>query len=182
MSKHQGKHNAKTTWVNLTRFPQKASSSIVRRITTAPALLTSNGSSLSLTRIQDSTVANGQEWANLTAVYAQFRVLSIKLWLTPFTAAQWTGVVGTDRSGALAPATTIAYIWGLQAPRLIVDQMTKPFSYEARAIDLEDQLFVPVGAPVAHFAIQLGVTTASATSNFAFYWVEYMVEFKGTVA
>jgi len=171
-------------WTQLGALPQRVGASIVRRLTISAAAVTLSAGGQFALRQQDSTVANAQEWANISAIYSQYRVLAMRIHVVPaFSSAAYAmhGVVGTDRSGAAAVPGTLGAVWGLQSPKIFLESMTKPFSYEARGIDLEDQLFTPVGAPTPRFALQM-VINGPATTQVAYYYVDFMVEFKGTTA
>ncbi len=103
------------------------------------------------------------------------------------TASGTTGIliVGTDRSGSLAALSTVAQVAMLQATKSFSGTDGKLAVYEAKATDLEDQNFDPVGSMVARFAIQTGWQNSSGTG--AALWtnltmmIEYAVQFRGTV-
>lgn len=173
----------KTNWTRLVG-PQRANSSEVRRLTTIPGSQTTTASGSITLRFTNSSVSGAQEWSSYSARYVEARVLSIRVHISPLEPAtsisNGTGVFGTDRSGGVA-STTFAQVWALQAPKLYTTQMVKPFTYEARAIDLEDQDFSPTSsAPVLSFGINGSFTSLSFSQVALFVLVEYMVEFRGT--
>jgi len=128
---------------------------VLRRLSQAVGQVSSTAGALVLIRILDSQAANCAEWASMSAVYVQFRVIAVRVVLIPSRGGVATnyqdcpGVAGTDRSGALAAPSSVAGVWALNNPKpfLLTNTDKKPFSYEARAIDLEDQNYVPWGRP-----------------------------------
>jgi len=164
-------------WVRL-GGPQ-GPSTIVRRMTSVVTVVTGASSS---TIIKSGGVTSAIEWSGVTAAWQEYRVLAMRL---QFSTAQYaTGsvanvgdwVVGTDKSAALA-AQTSGGVFALENAKVFDSASTESrlASYEARATDLEDQLFNPVGTTASTFAIH--VIQASGVS-LAVY-VEYAVELRG---
>jgi len=164
-----------------------ASARVVRRLTQAVGVINVGATGLVSERILSSQCANCAEWPSMAAVYVQYRVIEIRITLCPFTTAgQADGilVMGTDRSGALAAITTVTAAWGLTMPKVFsLRTLTKPAQYTAKAIDLEDQDYTPVGAPVPLFSIQYSLAASGLVSVPALFRLnEFVVEFKGTQA
>jgi len=158
----------------------QAGQSLVRRLTFVGTSTTAAG-----TRLRTTDVTSCQEWSSASAIYSEYRVLSIKAHVVarssqvPASPGQGSFIVtGIDRSGALAVPATAQAAFGLQnakAHAIAQSGTIKTVTVEARAVDLEDQLFSPVTAAPANFAVQW----YNATPNTADYLVEFMVEFRG---
>jgi len=172
-----------------------AAQRIVRRLTTNVGAVVGSATGLTLIRVLSSQCANAQEWANLSAVYVQARVIEIRVTLFPYrNPASGTGftgngtdymvVAGTDRSGALAAPTTIGGVFGLSQPKCFTSNAVVPHVITAKAIDLEDQEFFAIGTPVAKFAIQVASQMIGVTAAPSVFWQlnEFIVEFKGANA
>jgi hypothetical protein len=188
--KHKGGKLAKANWTQLSLGNAMAASArILRRLSQAVGVLTTSATGTYFARVQSSAVANAVEWSNLAAVYVQYRTIEIRVTIvvlgstTSVAAQQSLLVFGTDRSGILAAPSSYATVWGLQAPKVHTLQCVKPCVYTARAIDLEDQDFTPVGAPVSMFAVHMAINNAGTLSTgIAYALYDYVVEFKGNQA
>lgn len=172
-----------------------AAQRIVRRLTTNVGAIVSSATGLTLIRVLSSQVSNAQEWANLSAVYVQARVIEVRVTLFPYrNPAAGTGfvgngtdymvVAGTDRSGALAAPTTVGGVFGLSQPKCFTSNGVIPHVITARAIDLEDQEFFAIGTPVAKYAIQVAAQMVGVTAAASHFWQlnEFICEFKGANA
>jgi hypothetical protein len=181
----------KQRWTNLTNLPSRAGASVVRRLSYAPGAIAANGAGLTTVKISSATfIANAPEWASFVARYTEYRFLSIRIFPTEppvstLTTVSVSGIVcvGTDRSGQLGAPASQAVVWGLQSPKLLVYDSTQhnPPSYEARAIDLEDQNFQAsstAGSNLPAFAINFTHNGPVSANNIQ-YLAEAMVEFKG---
>jgi hypothetical protein len=192
MGKHKNKGNMpKASWTQLALGGAMAAGArILRRLSQSVGVVTTSATGTLFQRVNSSAVANAVEWSNLSAVYTQYRTIEMRLTLVPQQSTtatapygQGTLIFGTDRSGALATLSSYASVWGLQAPKVHTLQMVKPAVYSARAIDLEDQDFTPVGAPVSLFAVQYAINAPNVISTgVAFLLLDYVVEFKGNQA
>jgi len=134
---------------------------VLRRLSQVVGTVVTTAGGLAGIRVLDSQAANAAEWSSMASVYVQYRVLAIRVYLQSFLLPATAGTdlpvfLGTDRSGALASPGSVPIVWALHNPKVfkLNNSDKKPISYEARAIDLEDQLYTPVGAPVPRFAIQ----------------------------
>jgi len=161
----------------------QAGQTLTRRLTWS-----TTGSSNVGGRVRTTDVTSASEWSSAAAIYSEFRVLAIRCVFAPRQLSAIAGTVsaqraadylitGIDRSGALAvPATALA-AWGLQGARVhcLSDTISQ---VEARAVDLEDQLFSPVTTVPANFAVQWFYTTGFTTTAVDVL-VEFIVEFRG---
>jgi hypothetical protein len=188
--KHNGGKMSKANWTQLSIGNSMAAGArILRRLSQAAGVLTTSATGTYFYRALSSAVANAAEWANLAAVYVQYRTLEIRLTIVPLGSttsvnpAQTVLIFGTDRAGTLAVPTSYATVWGLQAPKVHTLQCVKPCVYSARAIDLEDQDFTPVASPVSLFAVQFAMNNPGTLSTgLAYLLIDYVVEFKGNQA
>lgn len=189
--KHNGGKLSKANWTQLSiGNAMSAGARILRRLSSAIGVVTTSATGTYFARVQSSAAANAAEWANLAAVYVQYRTIEIRVTVVPQQTSTVTApysqavlVFGTDRGGIAGVPSSYATIWGLQAPKVHTFQMVKPAVYSARAIDLEDQDFTPCSAPVSLFAVQFGINMPTAISTgIAFVLYDYVVEFKGNTA
>jgi hypothetical protein len=197
MSKNQKKNRGVGNWTQLSvGNAMSASQRIVRRLSQSVGVINTNATGGTVGRLLSSQCANAAEWANLAAIYVQFRVIEMILTFVPLQATivtvasnanvpgQGILLMGTDRSGALATPGSLAAVWGLNNPKAYTTQTIKPMRYKARAIDLEDQDYIPIASPVSTFAIQYAsnLTGVTASIPFVFQLNEFVVEFKGAQA
>jgi hypothetical protein len=185
--KHNGGKLSKVNWTQLSIGNSMAAGArILRRLSLAAGVLSTSATGTYFYRALSSAVANAAEWSNLAAVYVQYRTIEIRVTVVPLrstASVDFVLVFGTDRAGSLAVPTSYATIWGLTAPKVHTSNMVKPAVYSARAIDLEDQDFIPVAAPVSAFGVQFGINAPLLIStNVAFLFLDYVVEFKGNQA
>jgi hypothetical protein len=158
----------------------------LRRCSETLGVISTGATQQAFGRVLNSQVANSQEWNSLSARYVEFRVLEIKVTIVPLassagaTSGQSMLIMAGDRSGSLAVPSAQATVWGLQAPKVYTFNTTMPCKYTMRAIDLEEQNFVSVGAPVASYGIQYSIYAPAYTSStVAYLLIEWVVEFKG---
>jgi hypothetical protein len=189
--KHNGGKLSKANWTQLSMGNSMAAGArILRRLSQAFGVITTSATGTLFQRVNSSAVANCAEWSNLAAVYVQYRTIELRLTLVPLQSStavepysQGVLIFGTDRSGTLATLSSYASVWGLTAPKVHTFQMVKPAVYTARAIDLEDQDYTPVAAPVSQFSVQFGINAPNVLSTgVAFLLLDYVVEFKGNQA
>jgi hypothetical protein len=171
-------------WVDVPRGLPGPGVREVRRLSVVSGLA-SNGAGLAAATIRPTGtagLATTTEWASYISRWTEFRTLALRITALQVSASAATesyGVFATDRSGALAVPTTQAAVLALAAPKFLSSTMVKPFVYEARAIDLEDQLFSPVGTIVNNFAVQVAIVGALSSTLYNLM-VEWLVEFKGS--
>jgi hypothetical protein len=186
-----GKHNkqgklSKSNWTQLSiGNAMAANARVLRRLSQSAGTLVSSATGTYFYRALSSAAANAAEWASLAAVYVQYRTIEVRVTVVPLRAANpadFVLVLGTDRSGTLGVPTSYVTVWGLQAPKVHTSNMVKPAVYAARAIDLEDQEFTPVAAPVALYGVQFAVNSAAVSTTFAMLYLDWVVEFKGNTA
>lgn len=169
--------NKPAAWARITRVNQPLS--LVKRLTQVATLAAST-----TLKVASSDFTGAQEYGNVAALYSEARVLAIKLTLVAVVNTGFLpsyAIFGTDRSGALLAAsfTSVASIWGLQNAQLhtLPTSDKSPITYEARATDLEDQLFDAIGSATNRFAIFLQHVMANTTVSV---FREYLVEFRGS--
>jgi len=154
-------------------------STIVRRMTNVVSISSSSSAS---TLIKSGGVTSAIEWSSVTAAWQEYRVLAIRLQLSTvsFSTSSATQVgdwvVGTDKSASLA-AQTSGGVFALENAKVFDTTATVPklAVYEARATDLEDQLFNPVTTTASTFTIHVIQATGVALAIY----VEYAVELRG---
>jgi len=177
MHARKQKKNAAPRLINMSKAMISPNRSITRRLgvifTSSAATVFAKGT---------SGVTASPYWANLAAAYTEARVLEIRLHVagsTPSAGGSGVNVFGTDRSGAQTTGTVTsqAGVWELQAAKAFnaFSTGTQISCYTARALDLEDQLFSPVGAMPNNFSI-FGITAGGVTCL-----LEFLVEFKGAL-
>lgn len=153
----------------------QAGQTLVRRLTFSGTIANGLGA-----RMRTTDVTSCQEWSAATGIYSEYRVLAIKLHLVsvPTNAAGGHVVTGIDRSGALAVPGTAQIAFGLQNAKVHSVPATgnvKTIYVEARAVDLEDQLFSAVTTAPSNFAVQW----YNGSTQTVTYFAEFMVEFRG---
>jgi hypothetical protein len=188
------KHNSKGGLVrapaaNLFARPQwgkltSQGSREIRRLTYS-GQLTANGAGFVGANFNAAYVrANAVEWANYAARFTEYRLLGTRVHITqPFVVA--TGLEGgsvimsTDESGAATTPTSLQLAWQQGNAKVFnLDQTTpKPITYSARAVDLEDQDFTPVGISATTFQIFLAVN-GGVSSIVCQFFIEFSVEFR----
>jgi hypothetical protein len=93
-------------------------------------------------------------------------------------------MVGTDRSGVLTAPTTLNQVQQLQNVVYHSGNVATPklLTYEARALDIEDQDYIAIGVTTtSRYAIWLGNSgPIGGTGNVGQYSIEFAVEFKGS--
>ncbi len=172
------KKSKKASWTNLNSNVRQAAKPELRRLTW---ITTAAGSTS--TRVGTDSVTSAAEWSSYSARFTECRVLRVKLNIVPYTLAAAAGnsllLVGTDRGGALAAALTPAQVAQLDAVKVFNPNNTsiEPMVYQAGAVDLEDQLFVPVGS--ASTTKNYAVHVANQATQGQNILVEFLVEFKG---
>jgi hypothetical protein len=184
-SKKKGSKKVKADWINVSGFRSLSQAHEIRRMSYIASLTltaqTYNSISINVGLIRSLST----EWSSFTARYVEYRMLALRLHVTDQLGASQSATVifSTDRSGVLTTPTTPAQQWAMANPKVMnLDySVTKMPSYEAKAIDLEDQLFTPVGQTSLNtFAIILGINIPTATTAIWTYYVEAMLEFKGS--
>jgi hypothetical protein len=162
------------------------SQSELRRITYSQILTTAGTGLVSFTVGSTLLRASGVEWAFYAARFTEYRILGVRIHATDTPVAgvvnsQGPLLIATDNSGSATPPTTVALIWGMAKPKVFnIDQTTpKGIEYSARAIDLEDMNFTPVGTAASTFQVFV-FGSSGATTNIAYLFIEWAVEFRST--
>ncbi len=171
----------KVSWVQLIGVSASPGAREIRRLTAPATNITTNAGGAAYGRILSSAAISATEWASYAARYTEARVLAMRFHVVSGAGAAITGdriVVSTDRSGILAVPTSEQAVWAQTAPKIFIDAMVVPGVYEARAIDIEDQLFDAVTTMTNRFGIQYAAFGTASTTIFALL-PEYMVEFRG---
>jgi hypothetical protein len=187
-SKVSKKKNKIVSWTSLAQIRNGPGGSEYRRITYIYAVTTSAGGVYAVA-FTPANVSGFTEWSSYAARYSQARVLALRIiyrrnYAVNVSATGPTAggnlVVGTDRSGSvIGTPTSEIQVFALQNAK-VFDVFTS-WSYEARAIDIEDQLYSPTsGSPTATFAICVYGNGFNNTTTYGEIFVEAMVEFKGT--
>jgi len=176
----------KASWVTLAQLSRNPGATEIRRCTSVPGVLSTTASAVLFGRVLSNAATSSTEWANYAVRYVEARVLAVRLNFLPFGTSSAAapmdvvaGVIATDRSGALSTPTSWGQVWALADPRPFTDQMVKPFTYQAQAIDLEDQDYQPVGALGATFSVLYAVSAQVGNSACLFLATDFLVEFKG---
>lgn len=174
----------KISWVMVPRGMPGAGTVEVRRLSLTGAMTTTAAGTFAK-NIAAATAGWGlsstTEWSSYSARFTEYRVLAIKVTVVPYTvsaSSEASMVLSTDRSGAVGAPANLNVCWAGTAPRVFFTGQVKPGSYEAKAIDLEDQDYSPVGTIISTFSVQAFATGPVSTQLFGAY-VEYLVEFKG---
>jgi len=185
----RGKATTANSWKKIVGLTEVAGAGVVRRLTFTGSA-TTNAAGIFV--VNASTVgmrANSYEWSAISALYQEYRLLAAKISVTagfpqalivPSTDLA-SVVCGTDRSGALTPPTTAPGIFQLDDVKLYNGDYTEkaPIVYSAKAIDLQNQLFTPIGTNATSFILYVGIIGDFSTANIAQYWIEWVAEFKG---
>jgi hypothetical protein len=190
MQKHKkSKAKIPKTFISLKGFNGLKHASEFRRMTvTGP--LTTNAAGLATFPVNVAYLrSNSTEWASYAARFTEYRLLKIRVHLTqsvytgPGNANNTNFVIYTDRSGILAGATTSNAAYAYSGARAFNVPFTghSPITYSDSAIDLEDQLYTAVGTSSVDFAVVIFYLNASQVSQTVMqFYIEFMVEFKGT--
>ncbi len=179
MKQNHKKNKPLKSWTNLKQFGS-GQQSVVRRCSRI-LNITSNGSGFAQAVVGTSSVNSATEWSSLTARYAEFRVLRIKVHYVDLVTTPSAVVFAGDRAGNLATPTTVAEVWARDAAKAFNSDTTTPNmpKYQMSAIDIEDQDFQPVNAPSNNYAIHMALEGFAASATIGRLYVEYMVEFRG---
>lgn len=147
--------------------------SLVKRFS-LPGIVTGTGFS---NRFLSSGWTASSEYA-LTAVYQQARVLSMRISICP-PGISVPLTCGTDRTGSQAAGAALAVVWAMQNAKAFNGGLASKslITYEARATDLEDQVFDPIGSPTPRFAVHVVQATGGNITCF----LEWAVELRGTI-
>jgi hypothetical protein len=178
-------------WVRLSTVGNLRPAELVRRLsyaTTKTIAATTAGYNFSPTDVR----ASSTEWSSIAALYSQYRVLAIRLNFIGdninYTATNSPHVqyllCGTDRSGSTSAGASANAVWALDQPKVFNIQTVTPvpITYEAKAIDLEDQNYVASSSNQTSFSIPVWLSTNWASGSISlFVFVEAMVEFKGAL-
>lgn len=137
--------------------------------------------------ITGSGITGTSEFSGVSGLYAEYRLLAMQIHVVP-TAQVGAFYMGLDRSAAVSTPTTSTAMAALQAPRVFVNQTTsaKPFVYNVKATDLQDQNFTPVGSPSNPWRVFVwGQLTGTANTvntttmiSGAVFTVQFLAEFK----
>lgn len=176
-------------WGTLTRMAAPANASVVRRVSYLNSFSTNAAGLGFLAGSSTNMRSNGFEWGDLAALYTLYRILGVKITLTggfPQAATSLptslsTALFGTDRSGVLSTPTTQALMVVLDQFRMFnLDySMSKPITYSAKALNFDDQDFVPTSTNATTFIPYCCITGSFSTTNAATYVIEWFVEFRG---
>ncbi len=184
----KGRKGKGSDWVNTTPLTRLRPASVVRRLSYVSTASISASTGLLINPASVRSTAN--EWGSISAIYTQYRVLAIRV-RTMVNATSVIGqtsvgspayvMYGTDRSGSIAATASPNSIWALDQPFVhalpTLDSVLP--SYEARAIDLEDQNYVAVGSNQTSFGILLVIVTSNSVAFNYWNFVDALVEFKG---
>ncbi len=166
-------------WTNLSSNIRQVAKPEMRRLT----WVTSTGGASVSVRFGTDSVTSAAEWSSYASRFTECRVLGIKISFagTPVTAGTGAPLmfVGTDRSGSVAAGLSPAATAQLDAVKVFNTSNTSmtPMSYQAKALDLEDQLFTPVGSASTTKNYSIHATNQAAVAFNCL--VEFLVEFKG---
>jgi hypothetical protein len=177
------------SWTALVRVIGKEGASEIRRCS-AILPLSTDGTGFAKLAIGAGTVRTNPatEWASYAARFQEYRVLAMKVSLVvgalganPVNELDFV-IFSTDRSGALTVPASGGANWANDNPKVFngVSTDRRLLEYEARAIDLEDQDFSPVGTTITNFAIFLTASGSVSITGVATLFCEWMVEFRGT--
>jgi len=166
---------------NLVTNVPKAIRTAEQSVVSAMRRLTSSANTLAATTgvsLGTSTVTTSAEWSNMSARYVEARVLAIRMTMIPNSSAGFPLIVATDRSGALSAPASSAVAFQMAGAKLFYIGATvgKCQVYTAKAQDLEDFEFDNVGSMTNRFA----VTMYNASATGVGYYLEYIVEFRGS--
>jgi hypothetical protein len=184
ISKKKGGKKVKADWINISGFRSLSQAHEVRRMSYVATLSLTAATYLSVSINAGSIRSSATEWGSYSGRYVEYRMLALRVHVSDQQGVSQacTAIFSTDRSGVLITPTTVAQQWAMANPKVFnLDySVTKMPSYEAKAIDLEDQLFTPVGqTSLNSFAIILGVNIPAAATASWTYYTEAIVEFKG---
>jgi len=184
----------KADWTVLAGPPNRQNSVDIRRLTLPWTVATNVGGVLVLL-LPSTLVTTANEWASFSARFTLYRVLAMRLRFqfmpvvvtvaagVPTATAPSLAVVGTDRSGSLAAPASPSAVSQLQNVKYHSGTVSSPklLTYEARAVDLEDQDYISTTTSAARYAIIVGYQGPLAgVTNVGLYTIEFAVEFKGT--
>jgi hypothetical protein len=173
--------------VTLSSVTNSPSNTIKRRCSTTAAFSSSAGNLVSIT-FGNTLLATTSEFSAFAGQYQEYRTLAIKVHIVPlFTIAGApiyhtpNFLFTTDRSGVTAAPGSNGAAWRFSDAKLFNSiTYTKTFSsYQARAIDITDQLWQPTTTSTDNFRVFLTATADAASTVSGAYYVEYVVEFKG---
>ncbi len=181
----------KVTWTNISGVKNGQVPGDVRRLTIVSTAASGAAGVYSGNSVSGSSLNLTNEWSSLSSRWQEYRVLAIKMTFVPrypvgYVSAA-TGAtayvngllyIATDRSGAGTYASVPAL---MSATGSKMYPTSKQVVYEARALDLDDQLFNDVGTLTSNFRIVFGLTDLAAATSVTHYdtLVEFMVEFRG---
>ncbi len=185
--KTKGSNNKPGSWTYLTSVSAPAGLTLVRRLTYVTSVSTAVG--VNYFKYGPTELrASAAEWGSFAARYQQYRVIAIKVGVIPNNQASQSStnyisyvVFSTDRSGTSGTPTSAASIFSGDAPKvynLDYTGMAVP-SYQAKAIDLEDQNYTSVATNQTSFQV-LGTLQGNGSAPCTVL-VEWMVEFKGAM-
>jgi len=181
---HGGGKKSARGLVNFTTMPRSGSRSEVRRISYVQNQSLTAATYAVATLSPATMRSNGIEWSSYAARYQEYRVLQIKVHPSNALGTVQTDMIfATDRSGAMTAPSTVGAMWATQSPKLVnLEYTTTSFpSYSARGTDLEDQDYVPISTNQVSFQIFAALTAPSASTTTVALFVEFLVEFKGTM-
>lgn len=177
------------SWKQLVNRMDGADASVIRKVNFVGTATTS-AAGFSVTQGSCSAMRTlGFEWANLAALYQEYRLLATRIQFTPGApqavvapAVDISSVCfATDRSGALSAPTNVVTAMTLDDFHVYNGQYSgkAPWSATARATDLQNQLFTPVGTTAVTFLLYGVITGDFSVANIAQVFVEWIAEFKG---
>ncbi len=194
--KKQNKKKFKNPWVLvLSNVPNAPGHTSVVRLTLAGFLATTDANGRFTQAFAATTRAQlCTQWASYAARFTQFRVLGIKLTYEPdinvsfydgtggVTAVRTVGgmIVCTDRSGALTSpsgAGSETTAWAETSAKVF--NVGKRWTYQAHAIDFEDQQYQAVTGTGNFYSVFVVGELLTASVTYGAVYEEYAVEFKG---
>lgn len=154
----------------------------IRRLSYNQAVTTNGAGFVGLLVGPGLLVASATEWANYAARWQEYRVLATKVTMTNEGAQTSDFVIfATDRGGLASTPVSVTALWATSGAKVFNGVLTQkePITYEAKAIDLEDQLYTPVANTAVTYQVLMGTIGPPTTATFQVF-VEWMVQFKGT--
>lgn len=169
----------------LARASRPAQDNLVRKVTAvAQVVLIAGSRGLAITSFNARTLST--EWSSLSAAYAEYRILKIKVAFAPY-ATLGTGAAPlpvaisvSDFSGSLAVPTTFSQAMTYSKAKL--HAAGKPFSHSITATDRDQLTFTPIGVNAVDFyqvAVFFSDNSGANTTAYGLLTYEWTVEFRG---
>jgi len=134
-------------------------------------------------RLDDYPI-NSPDWVNVAALFAEYRVLAMRVRFVPNVTGATIGtllyapfVVVLDLTSNTTPLASYAIASGYAIQR--VTSLNEPWTMFHRMSGTEESTFVSTATPLIDYSFKTFATGLTASSNYGRYFIYYRCQFRG---